>query len=139
MDDDLQSPRTLERIALVFRALGDPGRLKVLCALGPGEMSVGAVTALALLPQASVSRHLRALREAGIVGRRRAGAQVFYRLADARLTSLCQQVAKTLAAAQSMNISPRQAAELFPHEGTAARPSKRSAAATRAGGPRRSR
>lgn len=66
--------------AQVFRALGDPTRLRLMALLRKGEVCVGdLVTALAL-PQGTVSRHLARLRDAGLVETRRDGAWAYYRV-----------------------------------------------------------
>lgn len=139
IDASLASERVIERVALVFRALGDRARLRILCAIGAGEKSVGAIAALARTSQASASRHLQALREAGIVTRRREGAQVHYRLADVRYSEMCGKVAEAVSAEQPATISPKLAAELFRiEEGAVLPPGNRAHVATRKGKPRRS-
>lgn len=76
-------------VADLFRLLGDPGRVQMLCALlEAGELCVCDLAAVVDMAESSVSHSLRLLRMAGIVRQRRAGRQVFYRLDDAHVRLL---------------------------------------------------
>lgn len=68
-----------------FRVLGDPKRLKILEFLLDGEKSVGAIVDHLQASQGRVSNHLACLRWCGVVGTRRDGKFVYYRLADPRV------------------------------------------------------
>ncbi|MBA1148864.1 metalloregulator ArsR/SmtB family transcription factor [Ectothiorhodospiraceae bacterium WFHF3C12] len=68
--------------ALVARALGSPHRLEMLEHLAQGERSVEALAERAGLGIANASQHLQQLKRAGLVGSRREGKYVRYRLAD---------------------------------------------------------
>ena len=72
----------------LFRALGDPTRRAVYERLSAGEMSVSALTAGFDISQPAVSQHLAALKAAGLVGERREGRKVYYRIEPAGLTPL---------------------------------------------------
>ena len=67
--------------ARVFRALGEPIRLRLVALLAHGELCVCHLTAALELPQSTISRHLGLLRAAGIVDARRQGSWIHYRLA----------------------------------------------------------
>ncbi len=68
--------------AEVFKALGDPVRLRLFYLLAIGdELCVCHLTAALGLPQSTVSRHLGILRNAGLVTTRREGKWMHYRLA----------------------------------------------------------
>lgn len=82
----------LERVADKFRMLADPTRLCILRTLMSGEKSVGSVVAETGQNQANVSKHLKMLTEAGMVGCRKAGLQVFYRVSDPMIEKLCTLV-----------------------------------------------
>lgn len=78
-----------EATAELFRLLGDPGRLQMLCALlEAGELCVCDLAAVVEMAESSVSHSLRLLRTAGIVRQRRSGRQVFYALDDAHVRLL---------------------------------------------------
>jgi len=62
----------------VFRALADRTRLRILCLLRSGETCVGDLVQLLGVSQPTASRHLAALRRAGLVSVRRNGLWAFY-------------------------------------------------------------
>lgn len=63
----------------IFRAVADPVRLRVLHLLHAEELSVGELVRVLRLPQSSVSRHLKALKDEGLVIDRAAGPATYYR------------------------------------------------------------
>ncbi|MCF7849866.1 MAG: metalloregulator ArsR/SmtB family transcription factor [Kiritimatiellales bacterium] len=62
----------------IFKALADEGRLRILRAIDQAELSVAELVQSLEMPQSTVSRHLKPLREAGLVEARRDGTSVFY-------------------------------------------------------------
>ena len=89
--------RFLELMAARFAALADPTRLAVIHALMTrGEQHVGAIVGAVESTHANVSKHLRILREAGLVARRKDGMQVYYRLDDPLIKKLCELVCESL-------------------------------------------
>ena len=87
----------LERVAERFRVLGDSTRLSILRALlDRSEMNVGEIVDCLGAGQANVSKHLRVLHEAGIVGRRQVGTAVYYAVADGSIPNLCDLVCDRL-------------------------------------------
>jgi len=67
----------------LFRAFSDPIRLRTLHLLLGGEMCVGDLVEVLRVPQPTASRHLKYLRESGLVEVRRDGRWCFYSLAEA--------------------------------------------------------
>jgi len=65
---------------LLFAALADPTRLRVLCLLRNGERCVCDLVEALRISQPKISRHLAHLRRAGWVETRRQGLWIFYRL-----------------------------------------------------------
>lgn len=86
----------LEEMAEKFRMLSDPTRLAILRALMVGERSVGQVVEETQRGQANVSKHLKLLADAGLVGRRKQGLQVIYNISDPLVEELCQLVCRRL-------------------------------------------
>ena len=62
-----------------FNAIAEPRRRDILDYLAHRERPVGDIVAAMRLAQPSVSKHLRVLRDVGLVELRRDGRQVFYR------------------------------------------------------------
>jgi len=65
-----------------FEALGDPNRRAILQLLGRGERSVQQLADALPISRPAVSRHLRLLKEAGLVTEESAGTRRIYRLQD---------------------------------------------------------
>ena len=63
-----------------FEALGDPHRRHILALLRDGELSVGQIAAGMPISRPAVSRHLRLLKEAGLVRERAVGVRHLYAL-----------------------------------------------------------
>lgn len=90
------TPEALELVAARFRVLGEPNRLRLIAALEKGEMNVTELVAATELTQANVSRHLQTLTDAGMLGRRKEGLNVYYFIADESLFKLCELVCSRL-------------------------------------------
>lgn len=72
----------LDSLAELFRALGDPTRVRLVALLSHGELCVCHLQGVLDLSQPLISRHLAVLRAAGVVADRRAGPWVHYRLVE---------------------------------------------------------
>lgn len=81
-----------ELIARRFRAIAEPMRVRLLDQLRDGEASVNELAAQLGASQQNVSKHLTVLADVGIVGRRKDGNHVYYRIVDEGVLSLCEQV-----------------------------------------------
>ncbi|HYN07296.1 MAG TPA: metalloregulator ArsR/SmtB family transcription factor [Vicinamibacterales bacterium] len=62
-----------------FNAIAEPRRRDILAYLAPCERPVGDIVLALGLAQPSVSKHLRVLRDVGLVDLRRDGRQILYR------------------------------------------------------------
>ena len=91
---------TIEAVAERFRALGEVSRLNIIQALQSGEKSVGDLVRITALSQPNVSRHLSVLATAGLVGRRKDGLNVLYRVVDEHLAEICAIVCKSVTAGE---------------------------------------
>lgn len=80
--------RLYEAIGRVAAALGSAGRLQILEFVAQGERSVDALAAMTGLSVANTSKHLQALRQAGLVSARKEGLRVYYSLAGDDVTAL---------------------------------------------------
>jgi ArsR family transcriptional regulator len=73
--------RTGFSLDLLFRALADPTRLRLLNLIGDQEICVCYLVEILRMSQPKISRHLAYLRKAGIVAARREGKWMHYRIA----------------------------------------------------------
>jgi len=69
----------------VCSALADPKRIMLLYTLAAGRRNVGELSEEHGLPQPTTSRHLKVLRERGLVVAERDGTAIYYALADHKL------------------------------------------------------
>lgn len=84
MDDE-----TAHDLARVFKALGDPNRVKLLSlitASTTGEMCICDLTEPIELSQPTISHHMKLLVEAGLVTREKRGKWAYYRSTTGALT-----------------------------------------------------
>jgi DNA-binding transcriptional ArsR family regulator len=88
--ESLLPDSAFERAAALFRAAGDPARLRLLETLGREECCVSALAQASGEGMSTVSQRLRLLRSQGLVSRRREGRHVYYRLADDHVAVLIQ-------------------------------------------------
>ncbi|MBX3293538.1 MAG: winged helix-turn-helix transcriptional regulator [Acidobacteria bacterium] len=94
--NEKMSPEAVSLVASRFRVLSEPLRLHILQYLEEGEASVTAITKAVNATQPNVSKHLRMLQDAGLVGRRQEGNTVFYFIADESVFELCDVVCGSL-------------------------------------------
>jgi ArsR family transcriptional regulator len=84
MDTNLRSE--IDRLhAQVCNGLADPNRILILYTLSDNAYNVSDLAKAIDLPQSTVSRHLKILRDRGMVTSQRDGQSVFYSLADDRI------------------------------------------------------
>ncbi|MBN9738213.1 MULTISPECIES: metalloregulator ArsR/SmtB family transcription factor [unclassified Pseudonocardia] len=80
--EPLSADRSAE-LARVFKAMGDPVRLRLLSLIAShagGEACVCDLTDVFDLTGATISHHLKVLREAGLISGERRGTWVYYRV-----------------------------------------------------------
>ena len=93
---DPLSAEAVELVAARFRILGEPIRILLLQALQRGERNVTDLVAAVDSTQSNVSKHLRILQDAGLVGRRQEGNSVYYSIADPTVFDLCDAVCTSI-------------------------------------------
>ena len=86
----------LEQIAVHFRLLGEPMRLKILQAVCKESRTVNDIVAAVGATQANVSKHLSLLATAGILTREKDGQNVYYGLKDPLTLKMCELVRNQL-------------------------------------------
>lgn len=77
-----------QRAAAIFRALGDPQRLRILAMLEASERCVSEIAETLDDNMSAVSQRLRLLRSERIVRTRRDGKHIYYALADSHISQL---------------------------------------------------
>ena len=85
MEDKLREEVTRLH-AQVCSGLADPNRIMILYSLHDQDRNVGEMAELLDLPQPTISRHLKILRESGLVLSKREGRSIYYQLSDGRKT-----------------------------------------------------
>jgi ArsR family transcriptional regulator len=78
----------LKEAQIVFGALADATRFRILNLLAEGELCVCDIMRVLKAPQSKVSRHLSYLRRAGLVDTRKEGLWMHYSLAKPKLKIL---------------------------------------------------
>lgn len=80
------------QFARIGHALSSPKRIELLDLLGQGEKTVELLAEQVATPIKNTSAHLRVLRQARLVETRRDGTYIYYRLADADVSSVLRAV-----------------------------------------------
>ena len=92
-----ESEEVFEKAAEIFRVMSAPMRLRIISALCNGEKNVGELLAEIDTTQPNMSQHLNTLYQAGVLGKRRDGVQIFYRIVNERVVTLCRAVCVQIA------------------------------------------
>src|SRR3990170_9018342 len=96
----MSEPSTDRRIyqlhAELCKALANPTRLKILSLLRDGEKSVGELTVLTGIAQATVSQHLAVLRQGGVVSTRKEGVNIYYEITNPKMIKACDIIREVL-------------------------------------------
>lgn len=97
MDTDPAADAVFESVAELFALLSTPIRLKIIGALCNTEKNVSQLLAEIDTTQPNMSQHLSTLYRAGVLGKRRDGTQIYYRLQSERVATLCRAVCTQVA------------------------------------------
>jgi ArsR family transcriptional regulator, arsenate/arsenite/antimonite-responsive transcriptional repressor len=89
----------IETFETVAKAVADPSRVRILKLLEGGELCVCQITTVLGLATATISKHLAALKVAGLLQQRRDGKWVYYRLAERALNAYAPQFLRMVTAA----------------------------------------
>jgi DNA-binding transcriptional ArsR family regulator len=79
-------------VSRYFGLLSEPTRLRIINSICQREKSVSEIVADTGCTQTNVSRHLGAMYRAGVLGRRKHGNFIYYRVSDTTLTDICRVV-----------------------------------------------
>jgi len=84
----IASKKDIERLASIYKILGDPSRLKIVMALRNVEMCVCDLAAFLGLTESAISHQLRRFKDLALVKSRREGQVIYYSLDDAHVAEL---------------------------------------------------
>jgi DNA-binding transcriptional ArsR family regulator len=93
----VESDEVFEMAAEVFRVMSAPMRLKIISALCNGEKNVTQLLEEIETTQPNMSQHLNTLYQSGVLGKRRDGVQIYYRIINDRVVTLCRAVCTQIA------------------------------------------
>lgn len=88
VSQELPDTEQVQSMAEMFRALGDPTRLRLILALAQEELCVCDLTALTEVSASAISHQLRVLRGLKLVKYHRQGKMVYYSLDDEHVEQL---------------------------------------------------
>ena len=80
--------RRADEVSALLKTLSHANRLLIACDLTDGEKGVSDIEQATGVPQPHLSRELARLREAGLIAARRESKNVYYHVADDRLSFL---------------------------------------------------
>ncbi|PIT79981.1 transcriptional regulator [Limnohabitans sp. JirII-29] len=83
--------------AETFRVMSAPMRLKIISSLCNQEKNVGQLLEEIDTTQPNMSQHLNTLFKAKILGRRREGVQIYYRIINESVVTVCRAVCMQIA------------------------------------------
>jgi ArsR family transcriptional regulator len=86
-----------ELAAELFRVMSAPMRLKIISSLCKREKNVSELLSEIDTTQPNMSQHLNTLYQASVLGKRRDGVQIYYRIIDERVANLCRAVCTQIA------------------------------------------
>jgi ArsR family transcriptional regulator len=94
---EISQDHVFDCVAELFALLSTPIRLKIISALCQDEKNVSQLLQEIDTTQPNMSQHLSTLYRAGVLSRRRDGAQVYYGLQSERVATLCRAVCSQVA------------------------------------------
>lgn len=92
MRELLRDEGHFQRIADIFRQLGDPSRIRIFWLLCHCEECVVNIADMVEMSSPAVSHHLRVLKDSGLLDSRRDGREVYYRAADGPQSRLLHEM-----------------------------------------------
>ncbi|PUE33756.1 helix-turn-helix transcriptional regulator [Limnohabitans sp. Jir72] len=101
MSDEVDE--VVDKAAELFAVLSTPIRLRIISQLCQGEKNVGQLLGSIDVAQPNMSQHLNIMYRSGVLGKRRQGAQLFYRIADETTVVVCRAVSTQVAIDVAVN------------------------------------
>lgn len=91
IEEMISNDDRIGKLSKLYKALGDPTRLKIVYVLSKSELCVCDIALLLEMTQSSISHHLRVLRDLNLVKFRREGKLVIYSLDDDHVVRLFKE------------------------------------------------
>ena len=88
---ELDNEKNIDFLAKIYKALGDPSRLRIIYVLSKSPLCVCDIATLLDMTQSSISHHLRVLRDLNLVKFKRDGKLVIYSLDDDHVLKLFEE------------------------------------------------
>jgi DNA-binding transcriptional ArsR family regulator len=95
--------KAFDKAAALFALMSIPTRLRILSELCQGEKNVGQLLESIDVPQPNMSQHLNIMFRSGVLGKRRQGTQMFYRISDDTAAKVCRAVCTQVAIGADMS------------------------------------
>ena len=95
--DNANLDEMFDLAAETFRVMSAPMRLKIINCLCTEEKNVGQLLEEIDTTQPNMSQHLNTFFKSKILGRRRDGVQIYYRIINERVVTLCRAVCTQIA------------------------------------------
>ena len=96
MTQSNQQDRLYELHAAICKTFASPWRLRIVEALGDGELMVSDLVESLGISKSNVSQHLGIMRATGVVEFRRDGGRMFYRLSNPKTLQACRLMREVL-------------------------------------------
>jgi DNA-binding transcriptional ArsR family regulator len=117
MPSDTSSSLEIRRLRILYRALGDSTRLRMIGLLAEfGPMAVGELSTRVALSQPLISWHLRILRLAGVIETRKNGRETICQLRKAAFEELHEAEARLISG--SANLGSAEVGSTAPPSGS---------------------
>lgn len=100
----MKDSSTIDFKSMIFRALADPSRLKILYFLRTGEKCACEIVPTIGFAQPTVSRHLKVLMDCGILKRKKEGNKMIYSVTSEKIYELIDLVDSRFFESMSKNI-----------------------------------
>jgi len=92
----INEKRIFQLHAEICKTFSSPVRLEIISKLRDGRKAVNEIPALTGVRQATVSQHLAVLRQRGVVSTKREGVNVYYEVANPKITQACDLMREVL-------------------------------------------
>ncbi|MSQ57930.1 MAG: ArsR family transcriptional regulator [Limnohabitans sp.] len=96
-DSVKESDAVFESAADLFKLMSAPMRLKIISSLCNGEKNVSELLTEIDTTQPNMSQHLQTLFDAGVLDKRRDGVQIYYRIINESVVTICRSVCTQIA------------------------------------------